>query len=130
MAAAVARVQWDRDPPAWFLLAGAVILAIPCARLGYAAIRDRELQPYRGRSLLLRTLICAAVFVALWVARGYLPAEIEMWEWLYYAPVFIAVGAFAAFACFDFDSGSAISHFSLFLMVSAALRWLAGITHL
>ena len=53
-----------------------------------------------------------------------------MWEWLYYAPVFIAVGAFAAFACFDFDSGSAIAHFSLFLMVSAALRWLAGITHL
>ena len=130
VAAAVARVQWDRDPPAWFLLAGAVILAIPCARLGYAAIRDRELQPYRGRSLLLRTLICAAVYVALWVARGYLPAEIEMWEWLYYAPVFIAVGAFAAFACFDFDSGSAIAHFSLFLMVSAALRWLAGITHL
>ena len=51
VSAAVARVQWDRDPPAWFLLAGAAILAIPCAWLGYAAIRDRELQPHRGRSL-------------------------------------------------------------------------------
>jgi amino acid permease len=98
--------------------------------LGYAAIRDRELQPYQGRSLALRTLICAAVYVALWVARGYLPAEIEMWEWLYYAPVFVAVGAFAAFACFDFETGAAIAHFSLFLMVTAALRWLAGITSL
>lgn len=102
----------------------------PLCKAGIRGDPRPRAQPYRGRSLLLRTLICAAVYVALWVARGYLPAEIEMWEWLYYAPVFIAVGAFAAFACFDFDSGSAIAHFSLFLMVSAALRWLAGITHL
>ena len=130
VAAAVARVQWNGQPPVWFQLAGAALLALPCARLGYAAIRDRELQPYQGRSLALRTLICAAVYVAMWVARGYLPVEIEMWEWLYYAPVFVAVGAFAAFACFDFETGAAIAHFSLFLMVTAALRWLAGITSL
>jgi hypothetical protein len=105
-------------------------MAIPCAWLGYTAIRDRELQPYQGRSLVLRTLICAAVYVALWVARGFLPAEIEMFEWLYYGPVFVAIGAFTAFACFDFETGAAVAHFSLFLMVTAALRWLAGIPHL
>lgn len=130
LAAVVARVQWGGAPPAWVLLAGAATLAIPCAWLGYTAIRDRELEPYRGRSLVLRTLICAAVYVALWVARGFLPAEIEMFEWLYYGPVFIAIGAFTAFACFDLETGAAVAHFSLFLMVTAALRWLAGIPHL
>ena len=130
VAAAVARVSFEGHPPAWLLLAGAAILALPCAWLGYAAIRDRELQPYRGRSLAIRTLICAAVYVALWVARGYLPPEMDMWMWIYAGPVFIAIGAFAAFACFDFETGAAVAHFSLFLLASGALRWLAGVTHL
>ncbi|RLS33442.1 MAG: hypothetical protein DWH79_06980 [Planctomycetota bacterium] len=127
-AAMVARVVWHGDPPREFLAAGAVLLAIPCAFLGYAAIRERELAPHRGRSLLLRTLICAAVYAALWAAYGFLPPGIEMWQWLYVAPIFVGIGAFAAFACFDFESGSAVAHFSLYLLVTAGLRWLAGVT--
>jgi len=129
-AAALARVVFSGQPPAWFLAAGATALALSCAWLGYVAIRERELQPHRGRSLALRTLICAAVYVALWVARGYLPAEMDMWTWMFIGPVFIGIGAFAAFACFDFETGPAVAHFSLFLLVSGALRWLAGVTHL
>ena len=106
------------------------LLAIPCAWIGYAAIRDRELAPHSGRSLFLRTLICAAVYAALWWARTFLPGQIELYEWLYYGPMFVAIGAFAAFTCFDFEPGAAIAHFSLFLLASAALRWLAGVTHL
>lgn len=129
-AAVVARVQFAGSPPPWLLLAGGSLIALPCAWLGYAVIRDRELQPYRGRSLLLRSAICAAVYVVLWVARAYLPPEIDLWMWLYVGPVFVAIGAFAAFACFDFESGAAVTHFSLFLLVSAALRWIAGVPNL
>jgi len=130
MAAVIARVQWQGAPPQAVLLAGAALLAIPCCWLGYAVVRDRELEPHSGRSLTLRVLICAAVYVALWVARGFLPAEIELWSWLYYGPMFFAMGAFAAFACFDLEPGAAVAHFSLFLLVTASLRWLAGISHL
>mgnify|MGYP003339806048 CR=1 FL=1 len=129
-AALVARFQFPGGPPEPLLLAGAGLLAIPCAWIGYAAIRDRELAPHSGRSLFLRTLICAAVYAALWWARTFLPGQIELYEWLYYGPMFVAVGAFAAFTCFDFEPGAAIAHFSLFLLASAALRWLAGVTHL
>lgn len=129
-AAAVARFQWEGSPPGWFLLAGAWAIAIPCSWLGYVAIRDRELAPHSGRSLAIRSLVCAAVYVALWAARGFLPPQIDMWEWLYYGPVFVGIGAFAAFACFDFEPGAAIAHFSLFLLLSAGLRWLAGVSHL
>lgn len=130
MASLVARYRFPDGPPATILLAGAALLAIPCAWLGYAAIRDRELAPHAGRSLLLRTLVCAGVYAGLWWARSFLPEQIELFEWLWYGPMFIAVGAFAAFACFDFEPGTAIAHFSLYLLVTAALRWLAGVSHL
>lgn len=130
-AAAAARVVFAGAPPDWLLLAGAAAIAVPSAWLGYVAIRDRELAPYSGRSLAIRSLVCAAVYVALWVARvGFLPPEIDMWEWLYYGPVLVGIGAFAAFAAFDFEPGSALAHFSLFLLLSAGLRWLAGVSHL
>ena len=130
VAAVIARIQWQAAPPPAFLLGGGAALAVACAWLGYVAVRDRELAPYTGRSLALRVLICAAVYVALWVARGFLPDQIELWQWLYYGPAFFAVGAFAAFACFDFEPGAAVAHFSLFLLVSASLRWIAGIPYL
>lgn len=129
-AALVARFQFPDGPPAPFLLAATGLLALPCAWLGYAAIRDRDLAPHSRRSLLVRTLVCAAVYAALWWTRSLLPDQIELWQWIYYGPVFVAVGAFAAFAAFDFEPGAAIGHFSLFVLVSAALRWLAGVTHL
>ena len=129
-AAVLARFQFGGQPPPPVLLGGAVPLAFACAWLGYAAIRDRELEPHAGRSLALRCLVCAAVYVALWVARGFLPAQIDMWEWLFYAPVFVGIGAFAAFACFDLEPGAAVAHFSLFLLLSAGLRWLADVPYL
>ena len=49
-AALVARFQFPGGPPEPLLLAGAGLLAIPCAWIGYAAIRDRELAPQIGRA--------------------------------------------------------------------------------
>jgi hypothetical protein len=114
--------------PQWLLATGAIATAWPCVRIGYAIVRDRELEPYRGRSLLARTLICAAVYATLWGLRGFLPVEMtaEMWQWLFIAPIFFFAGALAALAALDFDWGPGVAHFSLYLLFTALLRWAAG----
>lgn len=111
------------------LLGAAWLIAVPCAMLGYVAVRDRELEPHRGRAFLIRSLVCATVYAGLWAAKGLLPAEAtaEMWQWLYLGPIFVGAGALAALATFDLDPSSAVAHFSLYAMFTAALRWLAGL---
>lgn len=122
--------SWQPDPPPdWLLACGGYLVAIPCVALGYAAIRDRELEPYQGLGLLTRVAICAAVYGSIWLAKGVLPAEstAEMWQWLYLGPLFVFPGALAAYAAFDFDWGAATLHFSFYGLVTALLRWLAGL---
>jgi hypothetical protein len=119
-------------PPDWLLAVGGFLVAIPSAALGYVGIRDRELEPYRGRALLVRTLICAAVYAGLWCAKGILPAEqtAEMWQWLYLGPLLFVPGVIAAMAAFDLDQGRAVAHVSLYAMFTSLLRWLAGLAPL
>jgi len=126
---AIGRATRPVGPPAGLLLAAAFGVAIPCVVLGYAALRERELEPYRGRTFIIRTLICAAVYTALWAVKGLLPADMtaEMWQWLYLAPLFVVPGALAALATLDLDWGPATAHFSFYVLVTALLRWLAGL---
>lgn len=114
--------------PGWCLAVAALLFAIPCARLGYEAIRDRELEPYRGLPLTLRTLACGATWALLWFAHGFIPPDMtrELWQWLFIGPIFFGVGALAALAAFDFDWGTAVAHFSLYAIVTVLARWLAG----
>jgi hypothetical protein len=107
-----------------------VALAFPCAAIGYRIARDRELEPYRGRALAIRVTICALVYAALWGVRALVPAEMttEMWQWLYVAPIFFGLGALASFATLDLEWGAAVVHFSLYVLTTALLRWLAGFT--
>jgi hypothetical protein len=74
--------------------------------------------------------ICALVYAALWGVRALVPAEMttEMWQWLYVAPIFFGLGALASFATLDLEWGAAVVHFSLYVLVTALLRWLAGFT--
>jgi hypothetical protein len=126
-----ARIAWQPGQvPPWALATAAVVLAFPCAAIGYRIARDRELEPYHGRGLAVRVTICAVVYASLWGVRGFLPAEIttEIWQWLYVAPIFFGLGALASFAAFDLDWGAAVAHFSLYVLVTAFLRWLAGFT--
>jgi len=115
--------------PAWLLLGGAVLVALPSVMLGYAAVRNRELEPWRGWEFAKRAVACAVVYTLLWGARGLLPAEQtgEMWNWLYLGPLFVAAGSLAAFASLDLDWGNAAAHFSFYVLLSALLRWLAGL---
>jgi hypothetical protein len=130
IAALAARLMWGpAATPVALLAAGAVGLALPCARLGYEAIRDRELEPYRGSTLFLRTVGCAVVWALLWLAHGFIPPDMtrDLWQWLYLAPIFFAVGGLASLVAFDFDWSPAVAHFSLYVLVTALARWLTGL---
>jgi hypothetical protein len=116
------------DFPRWLLAAVAFAVAVPCCWLGYEIVRDRNLAPYRGRPLLVRTLACAAVYAALWAVKGFLPPDLtnDMWPWVYLGPPFFFAGALAALASYDLDWGTGVAHYSLYVLFTASLRWLAG----
>ncbi|MFM7108225.1 MAG: hypothetical protein ACKOZU_06440 [Planctomycetaceae bacterium] len=116
-------------PPTWLALVTAFLVGIPCAAIGYAALRNREMEAYRGSSLLLRCTACAAVYAALWAVRGFLPDDAvrEMWQWLVIAPAFALPGALAAVVAFDLDWSTATAHFSFYVLFTSLLRWLAGL---
>jgi len=123
--------RWAWGPghlPIWLLATGAIGLSLPCVRLGYALMREKELEPYRGRSLLVRVTICAAVYAFLWGVKSFVPPEMtaEMWQWVYIAPLFFGAGALAALATLDLDWSAGVAHYSLYVIVTALLRWLAG----
>jgi hypothetical protein len=117
------------QPPAWLLLAGAFLVALPSVWIGYSAVRERELDPYRGRSLALRCLVCAAAYTALWGVRGLLPADMtaDMWQWVFLGPLFFLPGALAALATLELDWTPAAAHFSFYVLFTALLRWIAGL---
>jgi hypothetical protein len=121
--------------PYWLLLLGAFAAALPAVLLGYAAVRNRELEPYKGRPLLIRALACAAVYAALWGIRGLIPSLTEwqltdMYEWFIIGPLFVAAGTLAALATLDLEPGNAAIHFSFSVLFTALLRWLAGLSPL
>jgi hypothetical protein len=124
--------------PIWILALGAFAAALPSVILGYAAVRNRELEAFRGRPLLIRSLICSVVYAGLWGARwvlvsqGVLPADgtSEIFPWLYVGPLFVAAGSLAALATLDLDWGTAAVHFSFYVLFAALLRSLAGLSPL
>jgi hypothetical protein len=123
------RFAWPANEiPAALLGAAALVVAFPCVLIGYAMVRNRDLEPYMGRPLLLRALICSVVYAGLWGAHAFLPPEStqEMWQWLFIGPIFFGIGALAALASLELDWGPAVVHFSLYVMVTVALRWIAG----
>lgn len=128
-AAFALRLVFPQAIPEWLLLAGAFAAAVPSVWLGYAAVRNRELEPYRGRPLLVRVLICSVVYAGLWAVRGLVPAEqtAEMWQWFVIGPLFVTAGALAALATLDLDWGTAAVHFSFYVLFTSLLRWLAGL---
>lgn len=128
-AAFALRLLFAGSIPEWLLLAGAFAAAVPSVWLGYAAVRNRELEPYRGRPLLVRVLICSAVYAGLWAVRGLVPAgqTAEMWQWFLIGPLFVTAGALAALATLDLDWGTAAVHFSFYVLFTSLLRWLAGL---
>ena len=129
--ALLARLLWGPGATPTPVLAGAALVtAITTSLVGYAMVRNRDLEPFRGRELLLRTVSCGIIYAGLWWVRTVLPAEstLEIWQWLYIGPLFFAAGGVAALASFELEWSPAVLHFSLYLLCTAILRWLAGFT--
>ncbi len=115
--------------PPWLFMGGAFAVAIPSVMLGYAAVRNRELESWQGMDFVKRALVCAVVYTVLWGIRGLLPPEqtAEMWQWFYLGPLFVAAGGLAAYASFDIEWGNAVVHYSFYVLVCSLLRWLVGL---
>ncbi len=108
---------------------GLWLMAFPAAIGGYAVLRDDELEPYRGRSLWVRTLFCTLVYFGLWVVYWYLPLDIKLsaMNWLFLGPPIFLVGAAVPTVCYDLDYGSSLGHYGFYLVVCLTLGHLAGI---
>ena len=109
------------------IVVGLAIISGPVAYAAYTFLRDSELEPYRGRELIVRLALCGLAYAALWGAYWPLPAyEVltgEAWQWVFIAPIFISIGAAVAWATLDLDFGSAAMHYCFFVLVCLLLRW-------
>lgn len=119
---------WRANPGLRVL--GLLAVAFPCGRLGYAILRNDELEPYLGRELWIRIAIASAVYVLLWVVFYWVPEDFRDTAFslvLTWTP-FFAVGGLAGLACFDLDYFNGVLHYSLYVLVTLTLGWLAGLT--
>ncbi|MBL9084323.1 MAG: hypothetical protein JNK76_21155 [Planctomycetales bacterium] len=109
---------------------GLLLVAMPIAWAGYQVLRDDELEPYSGKSLLIRTAICVFVYLLLWGVYGVIPADYTSawYMWLVLAPPFFIVGFVTAYYCFELDATSAATHSLFFALVTLLLGMTAGLT--
>lgn len=118
------------------LAVGAVLLGPPLAYGGYTFLRDPELEPYTGRALLLRSLVCGLVYAALWGLYVFLRWRLfgdsaadglETFQVLALAVLVLPLGSLAAYASFDLEPLSALFHYCLYLLVTILLRMTLGL---
>lgn len=107
-----------------------LLIGFPIVLAGYAVLRDDELEPYRGRSLWLRTLICVAVFVGVWGMYLFIPDDLaaEPFMWIAFLPILILPAAVAAYYAFELDYVGGLIHACFFFLVTLLLGWTAGLT--
>ncbi|MHB8861107.1 MAG: zinc ribbon domain-containing protein [Pirellulaceae bacterium] len=117
----------------WVLGIGAFLLAPPLVLGGYTFLRDDELEPYRGLSLMVRVLICGALYAALWGAYAWLPGlvlnldRLELFHLLLIVPPIVAAGAFVASYSLDLEFTDAIVHYAFYVLVTVVLCLLMGV---
>jgi len=109
---------------------GLVIVGLPIVWAGYLVMRDDELDPFRGRSLLIRSLICFTVYATLWGAYAFIPTDVTAsgYAWLYLAPPFFIIGFLAAYYCFELDVTSSAFHYIAFVVLTLMVGAAAGLT--
>lgn len=119
----------------WLVLTlGAVVLAPPLVWAGYTFLRDDELEPHRGRGLLLRAVICGGAYAVVWGLVAVLTQYVfqgdplELIHFVFIVPIMIGLGGFAAWASLDLDFGTGTLHYGLYLVVTVALRLILGLS--
>jgi hypothetical protein len=112
---------------------GALLLAPPLVLGGYSFLRNDELEPYRGKELLVRALSCGAAYAFLWGVYWWVPWALELeggfqiMQLLYIFPPLVMAGGFAAFASLDLDYSMGLIHYGFYLLVTAALCFVMGV---
>ena len=121
--------------PLPILIVGAILLAPPLAFAGYTFLREDELEPYRGTSLLLRLIPPSIVYPALWALYWIVISTLRLDEGdmmltalIFVVPAVIAAGAFTAQVSLDLTFGNGALHYSLYLVVTVLLRMLMGMS--
>ena len=123
--------------PTLLLAVAAVALAPPLGLAGYWFLRDDELGGYEGRPLWIRCGICGAAFAALWGVYAMVPRYIDdtaqsmadisgMWMAIMLLVV-VAIGTAVSVATFELEVGQGAMHYILYLGVTFALAWTAGV---
>jgi hypothetical protein len=113
---------------------GAAALGPPLAIGGYSFLRNDELEPYRGTSLLVRGLICGLLYAALWLVYLFIPQDYyrspeQTYDMFMTAMVivpFLAAGAGIGYATLDLDFGSGFFQYLLYFVACIGCRWLLG----
>jgi hypothetical protein len=129
--AAVLRSLGQVSP--WVLGLCALVLGPTVALAGYTFLRDDELEPYRGLSLIVRVLICGALYAALWGAYAWLPGlafnleRLELFHLLLIVPPLFAAGAFVATYSLDLEFTDAMIHYAMYVLVTVVLCLIVGV---
>ena len=74
----------DRRSP--FAAVGLLVISPPLTVAAYEMLRDDEFEPYRGRSLYLRSAACGWAYASLWGVFAMLSPHIvtgEVWNWFF-----------------------------------------------
>lgn len=112
------------------LAVGALLLGPPLAYAGYSFLRNDEMEPFRGKDLLIRSLACGTAYAAMWGLYWYLGAQffelgeskLELFQiGVLLIPVLL-LGAGIAFLSFDFDPLTGFFHFTLYFVATVLLR--------
>jgi cation transport ATPase len=129
------KVKGKKAEIPWMLQGlAALALAPPLALAGYSFLRNDELEPFRGKELAIRVLVCGAVYAALWGGYAMVPWALgldkgfELFQLSYVVPPFILVGMFAAYASLELDFLTGSMHYGLYLIVTVLLRVVAGMS--
>jgi hypothetical protein len=123
----------DGGPLHGFLFCGLGLLVIspPLSFAAYTFLRDDEMEPFPTKELYIRCASCAGAYVVLWGAFAYVAGQGllsgEAITWLVAAPPFFVLGTLAANVALELEYGNAFFHYSFYLLVTMALRWVAGL---
>ncbi len=123
------------EPPVVLLAIGSILLAPPLAFVGYWFLRDDELAGYRGRELLTRCGICAAVFAASWLLYAFIPtfvsgekslSDVSNAYMLFVVPVMIVVGTVASVLAMELEIVQGVLHYMLYFVITLILALIMG----
>ena len=126
----------EEGTPLWAQIFGLIALAPPLVWAGYKFVYDQELEPYRGVELRNRVLICAAIFVAIWLVYAFVPSYVldlnrpsemsYMTAGVFFC-IMLGLGALASVATFELEFTSGLTHAGLYLLTILLLALVSGV---